>query len=301
MPAATVEHLRVDDPTHGHVDVVRADPLEERARLRTRDLELGEARLVEQSRALARRDVLGHDRRRPVFAGPAPRLQRIERGILVRPEPVRALPAGLLAELGPERLEARVGGRDLERAARLVVLARVLHVVVLRVDLVGARERIPAAPIVRAEPPDVHLRQVHRGLAVDDPFGGGPADTGATGDAVGAEAGSHEEAPDLGLAQDEVVVGGERLGTVDEAVDLGRPQRGDQVERALRDRLEPLPPLLEQPVVEVGRDRRVDVPRVRVALVAADDEPADLLADVHEVVRIAQRREARGDARRSAA
>src|SRR4029450_8063609 len=103
-----VEHLRVDDAALRHVDVVRADPLEERTRLRTRDLELGEARLVEQPRPPARGRVLGHDRGRPVLAGPPSRPKRGVRGILVRAEPVRALPAGLLAELRAEPLTPRV-------------------------------------------------------------------------------------------------------------------------------------------------------------------------------------------------
>ena len=110
---------------------------------------------------------------------------------------------------------------------------------------------------------------------------------------MGAEAGRDEEAAHLGLAEDEVVVGRERLGTVDEPVDLGGPKGRDQVEGSLGDRLEPLPPLLEEPVVEVGRDRGVHVPGVGVALVAADHEPADLLAHVDQVVRVAERGEPR--------
>jgi hypothetical protein len=46
-------------------------------------------------------------------------------------------------------------------------------------------------------------------------------------------------------------------------------------------------------MIEVSRDGVADVPGVGVPLVAADHEPADLLADVDEVVGIAQRREVR--------
>ena len=97
--ATVVQHLGVDDPP------------DRRRRRRSRtgrwrnaqapgplDLDLGERALVEQPGGPARRERLGPDRRRPVLAGPAARSERLERRVLVRREPVRALPAGLLAE-----------------------------------------------------------------------------------------------------------------------------------------------------------------------------------------------------------
>ena len=60
--AALVEQLRVDDPADRYVHVVRAQPLEERDRTRTDDLDLGERALIEQAGRLPGRQRLGADR-----------------------------------------------------------------------------------------------------------------------------------------------------------------------------------------------------------------------------------------------
>ena len=93
----------------------------------------------------------------------------VERRILVRREPVRPLPARLLAELRPEVGEPRVRRRRLERPSRLPLLARIVDVVVRRVDLDGPLARVVPRPVLRAEPADVHLPQVVLRLAVHDP------------------------------------------------------------------------------------------------------------------------------------
>ena len=104
---------------------------------------------------------------------------------------------------------------------------------------------------------------------------------------MGREAGGHEEPADLGLAEDELVVRGERLRPVDDAVDAGVGHRRDAPDRALHDRLEAGHVGREQLAVEVRRDA-VERPGRRVPLVAAHAQPAHLLAEVHEVVRVAQ-------------
>src|SRR6185436_10243103 len=95
---ALVQHRGVDDRAHRLVDVIAAEPLEEAERAGADHLELRERRLVEQSRALARRHVLRLDRRRPEPAREAPRAPALVARVRVRLEPVRALPARLLAE-----------------------------------------------------------------------------------------------------------------------------------------------------------------------------------------------------------
>ena len=100
---------------------------------------------------------------------------------------------------------------------------------------------------------------------------------------------------DLGLAEDELVVRREALGAVDDPVDARVGHRRDAPDGALHDRLEALHVGRQQLAVEVGRDA-VERPRRRVALVAAHAQPADLLAEVDEVVRVAELRQARVDA-----
>ena len=84
-------------------------------------------------------------------------------------------------------------------------------------------------------------------------------------------------------------------GSVDQLDDLDVLDGGHAPDRLLDERREPVPVFGEQLVVEVGRDA-VQRPRRRVALVAADDEPARLAAEVHEVVGVAQLRQRFGDA-----
>src|SRR5437773_2093090 len=78
------------------VDALGAEALQQRERAGTADLDLGEAREVEQPDALARGGVLRALDRRPVAALPAgarwPRAARQE--LLVGGEPPRPLPSG---------------------------------------------------------------------------------------------------------------------------------------------------------------------------------------------------------------
>ena len=108
---------------------------------------------------------------------------------------------------------------------------------------------------------------------------------------MGAEPGGDEEPGDLALAEDELAVGRERLRPVDELDDVGVDERRHDLLAGLGDRHEAVPVRVEQRVVERRRDVAVEAPRVRVALVAADDQAADLLAEVHEPVGVAHRRQ----------
>ncbi len=141
--------------------------------------------------------------------------------------------------------------------------------------------------IGRPEAPDVHLPEVQLGLPVHDPRRHLAADAAGTRDPVRREAGGHEEPAHLGLAEDELVVGGERLRPVDDPAHAGVGHRRDPPDGALHDRLEAGHVGREELAIEVSRDP-VERPRRRVALVAAHAQAADLLAEVDEVVRVAQ-------------
>ena len=110
-----------------------------------------------------------------------------------------------------------------------------------------------------------------------------------------AEPGGDEEAADVRFAEDELVVGGEALGAVDHPVDARVGDRRDAPDRAGHDLLEARPIGRQELAVEVGRDA-VERPRRRMSLVAAHAQPADLFAEVDEIVRVAELREARVDA-----
>ena len=227
-------------------------PLEEGGRALAGDVDLGEARLVEERGALAAGAVLGADRGRPQPPRPAAGPKRLVAGRRVRLEPVGPLPARLLAERGAELDQARVGGREAQRPSGLPLVAGVLDVVVGRVDLERARERVVAARVVGAETARVHLPDVEARQPVDDPLGDELPHPARAGQAVRAEAGRDPEAGQLGGAEDELAVRGERLGPVDEPDDLGLAELRHPDERVRHQLLEPLPVLGEQLAVEVG-------------------------------------------------
>ena len=270
-------------------DAVVAEMLEQVGGTLAGDLDLGERRLVEQSRGLATGDVLRADRRRPELAGPAARPERLVAARGVRLEPVRPLPARLLAERGPEHAEALVRRRDAQRTPGLPLVAGVLDVVVGRVDLDGARERVLAAAVGGAEPARVHVPDVQARGALEDPLGDELPHAPGTRQAVRAEAGCHPEPPHVRRPEDELAVGRERLGPVDQADGLHVLERRHASDRVLEQRLEARPVLLEQLAVEVGGNA-VERPRRRIALVAAHDQAARLGPEVDEERRVAHGR-----------
>src|SRR5438067_11792506 len=114
--------------------------------------------------------VLGPDRRRPVHPGPTARPQLRHAGVLVARVPVDPLPPGLLAEHGTVLEVPAVRARDPQRPARLALVTGIANVVVRLVYLLGALERVAGRAVVRPESPDIHLPDVERGLAGDDPL-----------------------------------------------------------------------------------------------------------------------------------
>src|SRR5205823_9391924 len=97
-PAPPVQHLRVRDRADVAPNAVVAEVLEECSAAFAGDLDLRERRLIENGGCLATRAVLPADRRRPQPARPTARAQRLVPARRVGLEPVRTLPAGLLAE-----------------------------------------------------------------------------------------------------------------------------------------------------------------------------------------------------------
>jgi len=148
-----------------------------------------------------------------------------------------------------------MGGREAKRPAGLAFVAGVLDVVVGGIDLGRALEGVAAALELRAETTRVHLPGVEPRMALDDPLGHEPAHAARAGDAVGAEPGRHPEAVHFGGTEDELAVGRESLGPVDQLDDLGFSKVRHAFHGRLEKGCEPLPVRREQSVVEVGRDR----------------------------------------------
>src|SRR5947208_14008702 len=148
-------------------------------------------------------------------------------------EPIGPLPPGFLAEGRAERGQARIGGREAKRPSGLTFLVRIVNVIVSRVNLDGANERVVPLPVGVTEPPQVHLPEVEARFAIDDPFRHRPAHPTGTGDPVGAEAGRDKEPANARLAEDELVVGREGLRSIDQLDDIAVLERGDPLDGIL--------------------------------------------------------------------
>ena len=165
----------------------------------------------------------------------------------------------------------------------------------LGVEFQRARAHPVDAPVRLAEAADVDGPEVHRRLAAHDPFGERLAGPAPGGDAVGVEAGAEVKLFDLGrLAEDEVAVGGEGLGAVEHILDPGALERRHARERLLHERLEVVPVVVQQRIVEALGDAVLG-PGDRVRFVAAHDQAADLLLEVDQPVRVAQGRQVARD------
>ena len=288
--AALVEHLGVRERAHRLVDVVGADPAQCRQRAGTLERELGEGRLVDHGDGLADRPVLAPDGGEPVLAAVGVhvvwRLACRRRG-----EPVRSFPSELLAEARAGVTQARIQRREAGRAPALVLFVRPRHRVVLGVSLHRAGAH-PVGLLMRAaEAAEIDGPQVVRRPTGVHPLGQRHAGAASGGDAEGVEPGTDEELRQLGrLAEDEVAVGREALGAIDQLVDTGGGKGRHAADRQFHRWGEVVEVGVKELEVEVGRDAAVG-PRQRVRLVAAHHQPADLLLVVRETVGIAQRRQ----------
>ncbi len=98
------------------------------------------------------------------------------------------------------------------------------------------------------------------------------------------------------LPQDELVVGREALGTVEELPDAGVVQGGDPQQGALHEYGEVVPVLVEEPEFERVRQPVGGDPRLGLGLEPTDDQTADLLLEVGVAVGVAQDGQVRVDA-----
>jgi precorrin-6B methylase 1 len=95
-----------------------------------------------------------------------------------------------------------------------------VHVVQQPENLGRPLAKIAPVHLEGHEPSDVHLREVHRRVAVDDPVGDRPARAATGLESHGVEARRHEVAAQLGsLAEDVAIVRREALGAVEEQPD----------------------------------------------------------------------------------
>ena len=156
-----VQPVGVDDPPRLDVHVGGAHALEHPGRVAPLHEVLGEARLVEEGDALARRAVLGRRVLEPVLAAEGVLVGRLDPG---RRVPVGALPAGRLPETGAARGEALVERRVADVPGRLVLPVRVVARVEEPEGLAHPLPEVAPGVLDRDHPPDVVAREVEGGV-----------------------------------------------------------------------------------------------------------------------------------------
>ena len=242
--AACVEELRIDERAVGAVDVVAGDALQHAKRAGAADLEFAERCHVEQRGALAGGEAFLADQVVIRRAAPAPVVLVVRRlsGRLAGPEKVDAFPAVFLAEL-----RAEAGEPVVKRALPLVArpegfVGREMLVVIVVVHLACFLGDEAGVAVVRAEAANVHLVQVERRLAIDDPLGHHLADAARPGDAVERHAGRNKKTGHARHGAKAVLaVRRDGVRAVDELDDLGAFDQRDAPERPLHHRLEQFP------------------------------------------------------------
>ena len=285
-PAGRREQRRVDRLADGHVDVVDDDVLQRVLGARSLDVELVEHGEVDHADAVAHRQVLGVDDRRPPAA--VPLVRPVDLGLRVLLEecgialvPLRAFPAPGVEE---HRAECLLTG--VERAAAHAplappLLARVHDAVRLVVVLRAAGEDVVLGPLVRVEAADVAgVRVAHVRVPVGHPLGD------ELGDARPLLDPHRRCAPQVGdlhgLAEHRHRVRRERQEAVDRVADLGR----------LEDLAHQLQRALQLAVEVVGRERQLGRAERRL-LVGRDvvgvveDRPVGVRPDLHRPGRLA--------------
>ena len=142
-------------------------------------------------------------------------------------------------------------------------------------------------PVERSEPSDIDCCEVAGRLTGNDPLGQRPSGSAARGDPHRVEPGPDEEVRQLrGLAQDELVIGGEAFGAVVELTDPRVLQGRNSLDCALHEDREVIPVLVEELELErirklVGRD-----PRLRLRFESADHQAPHLFFEVGVAIRV---------------
>ena len=288
-----VQHLGVGQRSGGAVDVACGDPGQRLGRVGAFQGELGEGGLVDQHGMVAGRLVFARHRIPPAGAlvGIAVLCHFARCG-----EPVRAFPAQLFAKHRPGGLQMRIQRRAAGRAGGAHFLGRPGDGVVFGVSLQRAAADVIGGAVGRAETADVDGPEVIGRGPGGDPFCEGHACPAPGGDAEGVEARADIEVAQFRrLAQDEIPVRGKAFRPVDQLFDACGGQ-GWHARQGVFHELAVVIPVRGQEFKVEPLGDAVLRPGLRVRLIAAPDQAANLLFPVGQPVGVAQGGQRRGDA-----
>ena len=257
--------------------------IEKRLGARTRDARLGERGHVEQTDV--RGDVLALVA--DVLEPPrAPERPVVLPGHALGREPVRPLPAELLAEHRPQRLHALEARRHAQRPPGRALLVRIVDGEDVGVRLLVLLAQIRLGRVV-AEAPRVDAQHVDRRLAFCDPLGQLPAGAAGRGDAEAVALVQPEVPQSPGGTDDRAAIRRVRDGAVVHLLHPDLAERRHAVDRRLDVRGQALEVLGEQLVLGILA-RAVQIAAGRATLVRPEQQAARLLAHVPGAVALAQ-------------
>ena len=154
-----------------------------------------------------------------------------------------------------------------------------------------ALPEIALVDLERLHAPDIDVREIHRRMPGDDPFGERLAGAARRLDADRVEARGDIEPGDVGrLAEQIAHVGREALGAVEEFPDPDLGQRGQPADRRFQDRLEMVEIVGQFAEFEI-LGNAADRPGLGVRFEGAEQQLARVLLVVSAVVGVAQHRQ----------
>mmetsp|Transcript_5067 Transcript_5067/g.11126 ORF Transcript_5067/g.11126 Transcript_5067/m.11126 type:complete len:268 (-) Transcript_5067:694-1497(-) len=221
----------------------------------------------------------------------------VGRRVVRRHEIVHPLPSVALAEDRPLFGVRRVERRTAQTTCGLELLARPRHGVMHPKNLLDAVSKEHGRAVEATEPADIDAPDVARRCPLRDPLGQRTARSSGVGDTGRVEPGRHEEAAALGrLTENVLVIRCERLGSVDERVDLSLLETRDPVGSAVPNLHKMIVVVREQVELEVGW-HPLGPDRLGFWFESAYEQARTPLAKVSERVVVAVDRQARVHAR----
>ena len=281
--ATTVERMAQRDTARPTRQPVGDKAVEERSRSRSTDARLRERRHVQETDVVADVAAFGADVFEP---SRSPERPVIFPGNTGRCEPVRSLPAELLAEHAPQRAHPLVARCHAMRACRRPLLVRVVDGEDVGVGLFVLGLEVGGRRIV-AEPARLDAEHVDCRLAFDDPLRELPARATCGGDAEAVALVEPEVPLPPGRTDDRTAVRRVRDRAVVDVLDTEFPERRDTTDRGFDVRRQAVEVGIEQLVLAVRR-RPVQVARRGAPLVRSEQQAAGFLAHVPRAVGFAQ-------------
>ena len=162
-----VEPLGIDRAVHGHINLIGTDLVQHCQGVPARHLKFGKRGLFEQRHAFSHRFVFSGPVLEPILS--AITVFILRRGFAGR-IPIRPLPPRRLAKTGAGPDQTVMQGRFPHAPTGAVLIERPMRGVEQAKAFTDAFAQITGIALVRQGTADIHVPQIHRRIAISDPF-----------------------------------------------------------------------------------------------------------------------------------